>query len=244
MRLSLCSRATASVVGHHQDTGSYIHWGVIQGPLAVLGGASPKGLAGNCRSSERLHCITPFHYRQNIGGFTENASPISAVALHCAQRRSIIVFTSWTMEETAEQELARRLQQPAATQNSGSYSACSKLNAVNVLRTDFDTGDQCYVFHVAASTHSGTVAAALSNHAVKLYTTRDSGGFSYLGELKGHTDLVSEIAFAGGDNPHAVYSSSEDGTIRGWDSRTGKQAQRFSPMCFQLANTPAVHTQE
>lgn len=139
------------------------------------------------------------------------------------------------MEETAEQELARRLQQPAATQSSGSYSACSRLNAVNVLRTDFDTGDQCYVFHVAASTHNGTVAAALSNHAVKLYTTRDSGGFTYLGELKGHTGVVSEIAFAGDDNPHALYSSSEDGSIRGWDSRTGQQAQRFSQFLFQLA---------
>lgn len=132
------------------------------------------------------------------------------------------------MEETAEQELARRLQQPAATQSSVPYSACSSLHAVNVLRTDFDTGDQCYVFDVAASTHDGTVAAALSNHSVKLYSTRDSGGFTYLGELKGHTDVLSEIAFAGHDNPHALYSSSEDGSIRGWDSRTGQQAQRFS----------------
>lgn len=141
------------------------------------------------------------------------------------------------MEETAEQELARRLQQPAATQSSVPYSACSSLNAVNVLRTDFDTGDQCYVFHVAASTHSGTVAAALSNHTVKLYNSGNSDGFTYLGELKGHTDVVSEIAFAGYDNPHALYSSSEDGSIRGWDSRTGQQAQRFTQIYFQLAKT-------
>ena len=141
------------------------------------------------------------------------------------------------MEETAEQELARRLQQPAATQSSVPYSACSSLNAVNVLRTDFDTGDQCYVFHVAASMHTGTVAAALSNHTVKLYNARDSGGFTYLGELKGHADVVSEIAFAGDDEPHALYSSSEDGSIRGWDSRTGQQAQRCSQAWFQLAST-------
>lgn len=131
------------------------------------------------------------------------------------------------MEESAEQELARRLQQPAATQNSIPYSACSSLNAVNVLKTDFNSGDRCYVFHVTASTHAGTVAAALSNHSIKLYNSRDSGRFTYLGELNGHTDAVSEIAFAGEDNPHALYSSSEDGTIRAWDSRSGQQAQWY-----------------
>ena len=140
------------------------------------------------------------------------------------------------MEETAdcgsplstEQELARRLQQPVATQSSDSYSACSGLNAVSVLRTDFDSGDQCYVFDVAASTNLGIVAAALSNNTVKLYNTRESGGFTYMGELKGHTDVISEISFAGDDNPHALYSSSEDGSVRGWDSRSGQQAERYS----------------
>ena len=127
-------------------------------------------------------------------------------------------------EETAEQELARRLQQPAATQRSG---ACTSLHSVNVLKTDFDSGDQCYVFNVAASTTTGIVAAALSNHTVKLYNARDSGGFTYLGELKGHTDVISEISFARDDNPHALYSSSEDGSVRGWDSRTGQQAERY-----------------
>ena len=130
-------------------------------------------------------------------------------------------------EETAEQELARRLQQPAATQSSGTYSACTSLHSVNVLKTDFDSGDQCYVFDVAASTTTGIVAAALSNHTVKLYNARDSGGFKYLGELKGHTDVISEISFARDDNPHALYSSSEDGSVRGWDSRTGQQAERY-----------------
>ncbi|KAL3157293.1 hypothetical protein ABBQ38_001524 [Trebouxia sp. C0009 RCD-2024] len=131
-------------------------------------------------------------------------------------------------EETAEQELARRLRQPAATQSSGSYGACTNLHAVNVLKTDFDSGDQCYVFDVAASMTVGIVAAALSNHTVKLYNARDSGGFTYLGELKGHTDVISEIAFAGDDNPHALYSSSEEGSVRGWDSRTGQQAESFA----------------
>lgn len=140
-------------------------------------------------------------------------------------------------EETAEQELARRLQQPAATQSSGSYGACTSLHAVNVLKTDFDSGDQCYVFDVAASVTTGIVAAALSNHTVKLYNARDSGGFTYLGELKGHTDVISEIAFAGEDNPHALYSSSEDGSVRGWDSRTGQQAERYRPLLAECNST-------
>lgn len=140
-------------------------------------------------------------------------------------------------EETAEQELARRLRQPAATQSSGSYGACTNLHAVNVLKTDFDSGDQCYVFDVAASMTVGIVAAALSNHTVKLYNARDSGGFTYLGELKGHTDVISEIAFAGDDNPHALYSSSEEGSVRGWDSRTGQQAERYKPLLFAQCNS-------
>lgn len=131
-------------------------------------------------------------------------------------------------DETAEQELARRLQQPVATQTSESHSICSSLNAVSVVKTDFDTHDPCYVFNVAASGDCQIVAASLSNQAIKLYNAKGSGGLAYLGELTGHTEVISEISFAGEDNPHGLYSSSEDGTVKGWDSRTGQQVQRYT----------------
>ena len=131
-------------------------------------------------------------------------------------------------DETAEQELARRLQHSVATQSSASYSPCSSLNAASIVKTDFETHDQCYVFDLTASGDSQVVAAALSSHAIKLYNTQGSGGLTYVGDLTGHAGVVSEISFAGEDNPHGLYSSSEDGTVKGWDSRTGQEVQRYT----------------
>ncbi len=137
-------------------------------------------------------------------------------------------------EETADEELARRLQQPVATQSSRSNVPCTGLNAVNIVKTDFDNRDQCYVFDIAASADSTNLAASLSNNTIKLYTARGSGGLTYVGELTGHSDTISDISIAGPDTPHALYSSSADGTVRGWDSRSGQQVQRC------ISGLPAV----
>ena len=128
-------------------------------------------------------------------------------------------------EETAEQELARRMQQPVAAQSTGSHAPCAALNAVNIVKTDFDGRDQCYVFDLAVNADSHSVAASLSNHTIKLFTARDSQGLSYVGDLTGHTDTVTSVLFGDQSNSNALYSSSEDGTIRCWDCRSGKQAQ-------------------
>ena len=129
-------------------------------------------------------------------------------------------------EETADQELARRLQLPTAVQSSTPYTPCAGLNAVNIVKTDFDSRDQCYVFDIAASADSSSLAASLSNNTIKLYKARGSGGLSYVGELSGHTDTISQLSYAGAEAPHALYSSSADGTVSGWDCRTGQQAER------------------
>ena len=131
-------------------------------------------------------------------------------------------------EETADQELARRLQQPAADQSSGPHPPCNGLNAVSIVKTDFDARDQCYVFDIAASADSASLAVSLSNNAIKLYTAQGTGGLAYVGELIGHTDTISALAFAGTDNPHSLYSSSADGSVRAWDSRSGQQTHRYS----------------
>lgn len=130
-------------------------------------------------------------------------------------------------EDDAEQELARRLQPSAAAERPAVSGPCAALTAVSVVRTDFDSGDQCYVFEVAATPDLISVAASLSNNKIKLYSTREASGLSFTGSLNGHTDTVTSIAYAMADTPHALYSSSEDGTIRGWDARTGQQAEMY-----------------
>lgn len=128
-------------------------------------------------------------------------------------------------EDSAEQELTRRLQSPAAAQRPIVAVTCAALTAVNVVRTDFDS-DQCYVFSVAANSDSTSVAASLSNNSIKLYSARDAAGLSFVGSLNGHSDIITSVSYAMADTPHALYSSSEDGTVRGWDARTGQQAER------------------
>lgn len=127
-------------------------------------------------------------------------------------------------EDLAEQELSRRLQAPPA-QRPVPAAPCASLTAVNVVRTDFDSGDQCYVFSVAASPDLSSVAASLSNNTIKLYSIGKAGALSFVGGFSGHTDVVTSLSYALADTPHAVYSSSEDGTVRGWDTRSGQQAE-------------------
>ena len=129
-------------------------------------------------------------------------------------------------EDSAEQELTRRLATSAAAQRPIAAVPCAVLTAVNVVRTDFDSGDQCYVFGVAASADLTSVAASLSNNSIKLYSARDAAGLSFVGSLNGHRDIITSISYAMADTPYALYSSSEDGTVRGWDARTGQEAER------------------
>lgn len=130
-------------------------------------------------------------------------------------------------EDPAQQELASRLVTEDPAQRHIVSAPCSALTAVSVVRTDFDSGDQCYVFNVATTPDSTAVAASLSNNTIKLYSARDAGGLSYVGSLNGHTDIVTSVSYALADTPHALYSSSEDGSVRGWDTRSGQQAERY-----------------
>ncbi|KAJ8419900.1 hypothetical protein Cgig2_007768 [Carnegiea gigantea] len=64
------------------------------------------------------------------------------------------------------------------------------------------------------------MAVSLSNNAVKLYSLSTG---QYLGECRGHTSTVNEIAFADFSSPHLLQSCSSDGTLRAWDTRTFQQ---------------------
>lgn len=82
-----------------------------------------------------------------------------------------------------------------------------------------------YVTHLERNSDGSTVAAALSSREIKLYTRSDST-LPFKGNLDGHSGAITQLAFAHSD-PWALFSSSQDGTVKGWDTRTMKEA-----ICF------------
>jgi WD repeat-containing protein 89 len=59
-----------------------------------------------------------------------------------------------------------------------------------------------------------------------LDTCREAG-FQFSGDLLGHSGVVAESHFALPDEPHVLHSCAADGTVRGWDVRSGQQTERF-----------------
>lgn len=91
---------------------------------------------------------------------------------------------------------------------------------------DDDQGMQYeYVTHLERNCDESKLVAALSSREIKLYT-RDASTLRIEGTLEGHGGSVTELAFAPSD-PCALLSSSQDGTVRGWDTRTLKQTMKF-----------------
>jgi hypothetical protein len=71
------------------------------------------------------------------------------------------------------------------------------------------------------------VAVSLSNHTVKLYRPRESC-LEYERDLAGHSSTISDVQYALPDAPHALHTSSADGTVLGWDTRSGKQVEKYT----------------
>ncbi len=97
-------------------------------------------------------------------------------------------------------------------------------------RVDFNFNDPCYVFRALPNPATGMVAASVSNNTIKLY--QNSGPqLSLVGELRGHTGRITDLAFPGpstsGGPANLVMSSSADGTVVAWDTRTGQPAERW-----------------
>eukprot|EP00877_Chromochloris_zofingiensis_P001510 jgi/Chrzof1/1135/Cz01g41150.t1 len=109
---------------------------------------------------------------------------------------------------------------PAQTQ----YARCC-----NSARVDFQFSDPCYVFKAISSPDASHIAASLSNHIIKTYTCQEAS-LTHVGNLSGHSDTITNIIFPLSDCPYALYSSSRDGSVRGWDLRSGQQAE-----CYQVA---------
>jgi WD40 repeat protein len=97
---------------------------------------------------------------------------------------------------------------------------CSFI-AYHSLLPDEDPNE--YVFEISQSCDGTTLAASLSNRTIALF---DAVSLRSIGTLKGHEGTITDVAFDVG-NPHMILSCSEDGTARGWDTRTGTQVASF-----------------
>jgi len=93
------------------------------------------------------------------------------------------------------------------------------------VKTDFNS-DPHYVFRAVLHPSSSRVAASTSSGLVKLYDVQSGTQLSHLGDLRGHTDTITDVAFAAADNPSLVHTSSKDGTVRGWDVRAGQEVEQ------------------
>ena len=54
---------------------------------------------------------------------------------------------------------------------------------------------------------------------------RSEGGLSFVGDLVGHEGMLRELHFGLPDAPHLLHSCGADGTVRGWDTRSGQQVE-------------------
>lgn len=52
------------------------------------------------------------------------------------------------------------------------------------------------------------------------------GGLQFVGDLMGHEGMLREVHFCLPDQPALLHSCAADGTVRGWDARSGQQVER------------------
>jgi len=74
-----------------------------------------------------------------------------------------------------------------------------------------------------------TFAAALSSHKIHLYEATSTGTqvIRFVGPLLGHTKRITAVKFDCPAEPNVLFSSSLDGTIRAWNTKTGEEMAVF-----------------
>lgn len=91
-------------------------------------------------------------------------------------------------------------------------------------RVSYDEANPCYVFKAIRSPDSCSIAAALSSNSIKLFSC-SVAGLSHAGDIAAHQGTISDIQFPFVSAPQALYSCSRDGYVKGWDLRSGQQAE-------------------
>ena len=81
----------------------------------------------------------------------------------------------------------------------------------------------CYVFRAACNTSADAVVASTSDNIIKAYSV-SSSQLAHVCDLRGHGGSITEVMFT--DASSMLHSSSVDGTVKGWDLRSGGQAER------------------
>ncbi|GFR41096.1 hypothetical protein Agub_g1740 [Astrephomene gubernaculifera] len=116
--------------------------------------------------------------------------------------------------------------QPSTSAPTGPPGSLRLPQCCGSARVDFNINDPCYVFHTLTNTTGDLVAASVSNNTIKLY--QPSGPqLSLVGELRGHSSTITDLAFGGSSQPGIVMSSSADGTVVSWDVRTGQPTETY-----------------
>lgn len=80
-----------------------------------------------------------------------------------------------------------------------------------------------YVTHLERNCDGQQLAAALSSREVKLYARET---MDLTGQLAGHRGPLTQLAFTR-SRANTLYSCSEDGDCKGWDTRTMKSVVKF-----------------
>eukprot|EP00775_Hariotina_reticulata_P001783 gene1783-2117_t len=93
-------------------------------------------------------------------------------------------------------------------------------------RVSYDEANPCYVFKAIRSPDSCSAAAALSSNSIKLFGC-SVAGLSHAGDIAAHQGTISDIQFPFVTAPQALYSCSRDGYVKGWDLRSGQQAESY-----------------
>lgn len=59
------------------------------------------------------------------------------------------------------------------------------------------------------------------------HSAHDSeGGLAFVGDLLGHEGMLRQLRFCLPEQPTLLHSCAADGSVRGWDTRSGQQVER------------------
>ncbi|CAB1107628.1 unnamed protein product [Ectocarpus sp. CCAP 1310/34] len=96
-------------------------------------------------------------------------------------------------------------------------AAADARQSEDIIESDDDDGPRLeYITQLEMSCDNKQLAAALSSLEINLYSVET---MALAGKVKGHTGPLTQLAFAPSD-PSCFFSASEDGTVRGWDTRS------------------------
>lgn len=128
-------------------------------------------------------------------------------------------------DDEASKQAAGQQQAPQRTAAAASTSGIRLPNCCSSILLDNNKKNPAYVFKAYFNPANMAVAASTSNNIISLCSVDQAGSLATVGQLKGHTNTISEIGFFCPDNPNMIHSSCNDGWVRGWDIRSGQQVE-------------------